>query len=151
MGIENIDDLKPDDGEDHDQLQELPQPAVESDPKFMDGVPVEHHPLNVTHEAQFVPDQDVSDLYIGDPDGEEEPEDREDEAGLEDTAEPAEMRNIFDTSSDEDVMARVAQEVREGKWGSGQEKRRALAAAGYDHVAVEKAVRKLVGQAKPVY
>jgi hypothetical protein len=38
----------------------------------------------------------------------------------------------------------VAQEVLDGKWGTGQERRLRLSQAGYDHVAVEDAVVKIL-------
>lgn len=59
-----------------------------------------------------------------------------------------------DISSDEPVMEifiptnrsfdEIVQEVREGKWGRGQERRLRLSQAGYDHVAVQKELVRIL-------
>ena len=62
--------------------------------------------------------------------------------------------NVFDDeqkvpSDEEQTSARldeVAREVLEGKWGSGQERRIALAEAGLDPVEVQRQMVRIVNQ-----
>ncbi len=46
------------------------------------------------------------------------------------------------------TVEQVAQEVLDGKWGNGEERKKKLAAAGYDYEAVQDAVNRLAKPAK---
>lgn len=48
------------------------------------------------------------------------------------------------------TVEQIAQEVIDGKWGNGADRKKKLAAAGYDYAAVQAAVNRLVA-AQPVY
>lgn len=51
----------------------------------------------------------------------------------------------YDRSDDDnDDIIKVAKEVIAGKWGNGDERRKALACAGYDYAKVQAAVNKLL-------
>lgn len=54
-----------------------------------------------------------------------------------------ERRKTSPTNSD-DLLGRLAREVIAGKWGNGAERKRRLAAAGYDYAAVQGRVNELL-------
>lgn len=53
------------------------------------------------------------------------------------------------TTSGNKSVSQLAQEVLAGKWGNGADRKKALAAAGYDAAAVQAAVNKLIGGSNP--
>lgn len=50
--------------------------------------------------------------------------------------------------SQKKTVSELAQEVLDGKWGNGQERKEKLTAAGYDYSAVQAEVNKLAAPAK---
>ena len=53
------------------------------------------------------------------------------------------IRDIVDIKK---TVAQLAQEVLNGKWGNGAERKQRLTAAGYDYIAIQAEVNKLVGK-----
>ena len=53
------------------------------------------------------------------------------------------------SSSGTKTTAQIAQEVLNGNWGNGADRKAALEAAGYDYATVQAAVNKLVGSSTP--
>jgi CW_7 repeat len=151
MGIDGIENLKPGEDDnnvdeeeldrltrpDHEELQELPQAGDEmvlvEEPGDNDGANDE------TFNTRLGED---SELYDGDVNVDTDPDDA---AHLEDTAEPAEYSNVFDSSGKEDQVAR---EVLRGEWGTGQDRRNRLARAGFDPNKVEEKVKELANERK---
>lgn len=56
----------------------------------------------------------------------------------------------YDTKAAKKSAAEVAQEVIDGKWGNGEDRKKKLTAAGYDYNAVQKEVNRILAGKKTV-
>lgn len=58
----------------------------------------------------------------------------------------AEEKELFDSGSPKKSIPKIAEEVIDGKWGSGNDRRQRLTKAGYDHEKVQAEVNRRLGR-----